>query len=321
MATRAFLIVVLATLCGRYASAASAELLARFRSVELRALRAGDASTALRFRPQGEHLYAGCGGGSACAKWLFVMLPGTHGSPRNTRELLRVMAASGMAALGLDYQTEANAPGLPAAAAECRRDDRCFTDFRRDRALGAENSRYVLSAADGIAPRLRDALRKLAWTNFLDGGDVRWDRVVVAGLSQGAGMAAWLGKQFRVRRVVQFGGTSDAIPDRVGNWHPASWTRRPSATPSSEFFAFVHPEDPFYPRDLVVWEALGMGGTPAEWTAPHGQKLLASFPKSFRRCVGMCAHAAVVADRGPKAPDGSPLYLDAWVWMGNPEPR
>lgn len=46
---------------------------------------------------------------------------------------------------------------------------------------------------------------KLGWAGHLTPGDrPLWPRIVVSGLSQGAGMAAFIAKRFPVNRVVLF---------------------------------------------------------------------------------------------------------------------
>jgi hypothetical protein len=77
---------------------------------------------------------------------------------------------------------------------------------------------------------------------FLTDGSPKWKRVIVAGHSQGAGHAAFIGKLFRVDRVLMFSGPQDYLDD-LGE--PAPWQARNGATPPSRFFAFLNLDDPF----------------------------------------------------------------------------
>ena len=71
-------------------------------------------------------------------------------------------------------------------------------------------------------PRLTRLLHQLAeqdpagqWAAYLDGDEPRWSRIVLAGQSQGGGMAAYLAKTRAVAGVMMFSG---------------GWTRMPEAT-------------------------------------------------------------------------------------------
>ncbi len=77
---------------------------------------------------------------------------------------------------------------------------------------GAGDSSVVHNpVAESIVARLVAALRaldhddpKTGWGGYLDGDVPRWDRLVVGGLSQGAGMAAYIAKHHACDRVVLF---------------------------------------------------------------------------------------------------------------------
>ncbi|MGH9652519.1 MAG: BPSS1187 family protein, partial [Bryobacteraceae bacterium] len=83
---------------------------------------------------------------------------------------------------------------------------------------------------------------KGGWSEFVANGKPVWRRIVVAGHSQGSGHAAYIGKLFRVDRVLMFSGPQDYMDDLH---KPAPWQARKSATPPSRFFAFLNLKDPF----------------------------------------------------------------------------
>ncbi|WP_425230580.1 BPSS1187 family protein [Sphingomonas sp.] len=169
---------------------------------------------------------------------LAVFLPGTGGRPENTRVLLGVIAGQGYRALGLEYDD------MPAVVQVCPQnpDPSCAARFRVMRIDGAGSGAPVSNpAAEAIVPRLVAAIRALdrdapgeAWGGYLNGGQPRWDRIVVSGLSQGAGMAAFIAKQHPVRRVVLFSSPWDfTLPGR----RLAPWIAGPSATPADRWWA------------------------------------------------------------------------------------
>lgn len=173
---------------------------------------------------------------------LVLFMPGTSGRPENVDTLLRVVAAQGYPTIGLEYDDE------PAVAQVCPRqpDPGCSAQFRRMRVDGAGPGVPGVqnSAAESISGRLATLLRALdkvapteGWGRYLDGEHPRWDRIVVSGLSQGAGMAAYIAKTRLVRRVVLFSSPWDfTLPGRK----LAPWLAGASATPPSRWYAEYH---------------------------------------------------------------------------------
>jgi len=173
---------------------------------------------------------------------LVLFLTGTGGKPANARDFLKVIAGQGYPVIALEYDDE------PAVAQVCPQnpDADCSEAFRRMRvdgpnANGPGTSPVTNPPNEAITVRLGTLLTSLTqtkpgegWDYYLDGDQVRWDRVVVSGLSQGAGMAAYIAKHHAVARVVLFSSPWDATsPDHV----PAPWLMKPSATPMDRWFA------------------------------------------------------------------------------------
>ena len=170
---------------------------------------------------------------------LALVMTGTGGVPRNLATLMEVVADQGYRALGLEYDD------TPAVVQVCPRDPdpACSAKFRERRLTGGGPGVAGIDnpVAEGIVPRLVAALKALAaaapaegWGGYLDGDQPRWDRIVVSGLSQGAGMAAFIAKQHMVRRVVLF---SSPWEFTGADRHPAPWLSLPSATPPDRWFA------------------------------------------------------------------------------------
>lgn len=169
---------------------------------------------------------------------LAIFMPGTGGKPSNALGLLGVIAAQGYRVISLEYDDD------PAVSQVCPRDPdpACSTTFREMRVYGTGTSRQVSNpTAEAIVPRLVAALKALDraapgehWGAYLDGDQPRWERIVVSGLSQGAGMAAFIAKQHAVRRVVLFSSPWDSTGS---DHHPAPWLSLPSATPPERWQA------------------------------------------------------------------------------------
>lgn len=188
---------------------------------------------------------------------LVVFMPGTHGEPSRGRDLLEVVAGQGYRVIGLEYDD------TPAVAQVCPKDPdpACADSFRHARINGGGNSRWASnSAAESIIGRLTSLLKLLdarhpkdGWGAYLDDGQPNWKRIVVSGLSQGAGMAAHIAKEHEVARVVLFSSPWDFTgPQR----EPAPWLSRPSATPLDRWFAEYNKRENTVPLIQNAYRAL-----------------------------------------------------------------
>jgi hypothetical protein len=172
---------------------------------------------------------------------LVVFVPGTGGKPGNVVHMLRIVAGQGYRVIGLEYDDE------PAVVQVCPRDpDRnCSANFRAQRIFGGSGRSPVGNTqSETIVNRLvkllgylqeHDAARH--WDGYLLNGEPNWSRIVVSGLSQGAGMAAYIAKRKAVARVVLFSSPWDYIG---ASRELAPWIGEPSATPPDRWFAEYH---------------------------------------------------------------------------------
>jgi hypothetical protein len=171
---------------------------------------------------------------------LVVFMPGTDGKPHNVLGLLRVVATQGYRAVGLEYND------APAVVQVCpRKPPSCAGDFRRKRIYGDGVSAVVDNpAAESIVNRLTKLLLYLDqthhgenWSDYLREGALDWSRIVVSGLSQGAGMAAYIAQREPVARVVLFSSPWDFS---LNPHSLAPWIAGPSVTPPERWFAEYH---------------------------------------------------------------------------------
>ena len=147
---------------------------------------------------------------------LLVFLPGTGGRPNCCRYILDAAAEAGFHAIGLTY---ANAT---AVATICRNDLACYGTVRQDDFDGSEPNPFVhVAANNAIQARLGDLLRYLSahyaserWSQFVTGATPRWNRIVIAGHSQGGGDAAYIGKIRKVEGVVMLSSDVDSSSTR-----------------------------------------------------------------------------------------------------------
>ena len=188
---------------------------------------------------------------------LAIFLPGTGGRPQNVLPLLNVIAQQGYTVIGLSYDVE------PSLSKVCPRNPnpQCSGNFRQVRTFGDGAGPVQNPPAESITARLTDLIRYLdrthpgkGWNAYLgpDGGPA-WDRILVSGLSQGAGMAAYIAKRYPVYRVVLFSSPWDTTGrDR----HPAPWLSKPSATPPDRWWAERHRREKTTKLIARAYEAL-----------------------------------------------------------------
>ena len=179
-------------------------------------------------------------------------------------------------------------------------DDDCYADLRFERIQGDPEGAAFGDIATSVDRFLREVGAEGTFTgcdeapcdtSFIgDGGqacspkmeNICWGKTIVAGGSQGGGMALMIGKLKRVRRVVQFNSTSDKRMSYVGNgrrcdvevsrdpeaWtpEPATWIDHPGRTPAGDVFAFMCESDPNYEASSLNFDLIGL----PDWTRyPH----------------------------------------------------
>jgi hypothetical protein len=176
---------------------------------------------------------------------LFLFIGGTGSKATNSLSMDSIFTSWGYHAISIDYENDilaiANAHSL---------DPMAFDHYRDAIVTGAPVSdRVKVDPANSILNRFQKLLAYLAehdpnggWSEFVTNGVPVWNRIVVAGHSQGSGHAAYIGKMFAVDRVLMFSGPQDYMDDLD---NPAPWQAKNSATPPSRFFAFLSENDPF----------------------------------------------------------------------------
>lgn len=216
---------------------------------------------------------------------LVVQLNGSFGTPAGQIadrdvNLYSTLAQAGFHVIGLAYRSTATVGALCAGAPEC------FAPARESLVLGtyvdgAPSELADVRADEGIVWRLDAALSLLVaarpsggWASFVASTDatdaadrIAWSAVIASGHSQGGGHAAYLGRLFPLRRVVQLSSTCDAV-----RGVPAPWTRasEPWATdPAERFVGFAAPTtfavdgtptsgDTICPFHAAVWANMGL---------------------------------------------------------------
>lgn len=180
---------------------------------------------------------------------LLVFLPGTHGTPPGPVRFLKAAADAGYRVISLDYNDE------PAVNVYCPRrpDPQCTEKFRRMRIYGdgtALSPRIDNTPAESIINRLVKLLQYLdrqdpqqKWGDYLQDGAPDWERIALAGQSQGAGMAAFIAQRHEVARVILFSSPWDFTVTEGNVRRLATWLSGPGKTPPQRWYGGYHDQE------------------------------------------------------------------------------
>jgi pimeloyl-ACP methyl ester carboxylesterase len=211
---------------------------------------------------------------------LVLMIEGTGAKALGCRTFDSCFARMGYHVISIDYPNT-----IITTVCSDSPDSTCFDGFREEILFGRPVSEKVqVDSVNCIVNRFTRLLLWLAmhdrrggWKTFLKDGQPRWDRVVVAGHSQGAGHAAYLGKRFPLAGVIMLSGPQDYLKVLQ---RPAPWQIQEGQTPAERHFAFLNLQDPFkYPFQVADVSAV-TGFSMADTTMVH-----AGVPVASRRHI------------------------------------
>jgi hypothetical protein len=176
---------------------------------------------------------------------LLLMLVGTDAAASHNVPFFNFAASLGYHVISLDYKNT-----VITTVCSNSEDSACFTGFRQEIIFGDPVSPLVeVDSINSIYHRFHTLLiylskkyPKQGWQQYISTNGIQWPKIIVAGHSQGAGHAAYLGKKFPVNRVLIFAGPQDYL---VRFHSPAGWLSQKGKTASSNYFAFLHVKDPY----------------------------------------------------------------------------
>jgi hypothetical protein len=237
---------------------------------------------------------------------LFLFINGTGSKATNSLAMDSVFARWGYHAVSLDYENN-----VIATASAHSLDPTAFERYRNAIITGAPVSDKVkVDATNSILNRFQKLLAYLAmhdpsggWNEFMTNGQPAWNRIIIAGHSQGSGHAACLGKMFSADRVLLFSGPQDYMDDLK---QPAPWLANKSATPPARFFAFLSREDSFNVQHQQANCALLMQQAKPETLAVKPGETISGAPQ------------ILINDAPKKGAHGSTLslqYTNVWTYL------
>lgn len=253
---------------------------------------------------------------------LFIFFAATTGLPTNYKLLVQQAANNGYHAIGLRYPNTNTVGDLCAESSE----PDCFEKVRVEILLGVDRATQIsITRPNSIQNRLVKLLLYLnsqhpneGWLNYLNGNAPKWSSLVVAGHSQGGGEAALIAKKHQVARVVMFAAPVDYSNTLMGF---APWLSAPHATPTENYYGFVHVNDLYAEAVITVWGLLGMNiygesvlvdGELPPYNQSH-QLMTATTPTA----TGQNSYHSSVAVDGftPILSNGTPVFKDVWQYL------
>lgn len=242
---------------------------------------------------------------------LFLFLPGTNGTGFGAPELNKTAALLGYHVLSLMYPDS-----IALARYRELNNPEMYAQGREEIITGNDVSKeFNVTRANSIENRLIKLLLYLSdkyptenWQQFLNRDmSIAWEKIAVAGQSQGGGHAAFIAKKHVVARVLMFASPKDYSTYFMA---PASWLSWISKTPVNRYFTFVHSDDGSngctYPQQVEIWSAMGLT---ANWVQVNVDSVSAPYLNSHiltSTKQQSFPHGAVISDAG---------YREVWKYM------
>ena len=197
---------------------------------------------------------------------LLVFLPGTGALPLGYSKFLNNAADLGFHSMGILYEPilEESPSGTTQIAVNelCAWQDpsnsNAHAEVRMEIIDGVDRTDLVtISFEDSIENRLLRSLQHLAqqfpsqgWEQYFEGNKIIWDKIAVAGHSQGGGYAALIAKSRLVERCLIF----SSLDFYYKGARLADWVFDVSATDVSKIYYAVHEKDEVF--TLLRYEAM-----------------------------------------------------------------
>jgi dienelactone hydrolase len=259
---------------------------------------------------------------------LLLWIPGTrppntpepepgHVARGSSHEFCKLATTLGYHVIALSYPNS-----LSASSCNNEPEPGAFEEFRMTIIAGGKSKHITVSRTDSIENRLIKLLRLLSekrakedWAQFLNGdGSIKWERIALAGQSQGGGHSALIATHHKVTRVVCFGSPKDFS---VALQAPAAWYGKESATPKDRFFAFNHeqdrqgckPADQLANLHALKLDQFGPAVKVEESAAPfaHSHILMTNYPGT--KVDSLTAHGTPISGKNRE------LFGEVWRYM------
>jgi Secretion system C-terminal sorting domain len=257
---------------------------------------------------------------------LVLFLPGTGAVPMNYSLFERTCATLGFHSIGLTYPNDVTINGTDVCGSST--DTSCYRKARLEVLIGQDlTTKLDVNRANSIENRLTKLLKYLhtqnptqGWGQYLNGDNIVWSKIIIAGHSQGAGHAAFIAKTYKVDRAIMFSWAdwSTALNSA------APWVSATGATPPEGYFAFIHPKDGLvaYPTATATWNLMGLtsfGKIISIDTAANNFKgthtLVTNQEPAFGGTSGLAYHNMTIANLYTPSTNGESNFKALWEYL------
>jgi len=245
---------------------------------------------------------------------LIIYVQGTGATPRQSSRFVRhVGDRTGLCVIAIPYENSKLVAsyclvGSPSSA----QNPDCLTDVLGAKA--ASRPATVMTSSGGrlevpfersVEGAILTALRELRLTSFLTGGmrEVKWDRLVLTGGSQGAQLSMYIA--LTRHRVAGVGSICGGVLKTDGARAYPPFVYESRKTDLRKFKAFHHHEDADAMR-RDVYTTLGLPAANVHTTTDPSAN------------CGRNPHSCVIIDSFLPEDSGVPIFLDEWVWVATP---
>jgi hypothetical protein len=191
---------------------------------------------------------------------LMLFIGGSFSSPDNYTFISEHAASIGFDLISISYPNN-----IPAASLASSDDQFAFDNYRDEICFGNQVSNAVsVDVLNSINTRtlkliqyLHNTFPEQNWNKYLTASNnLDWEKIVIAGHSQGAGHACYIGKKRLADRIVMFSGPNDYSTyfDR-----PANWLSEDGITVLSKQYALLHINDEMISYDFQVLNLKELG--------------------------------------------------------------
>ena len=190
---------------------------------------------------------------------LLLYLVGSFDGTLQSFKFNTLAAQMGYHVIVLKYENSVAAQSACAGSSDLN----CYEKFRREVIYGEElSSAVAVDSIHAIHNRLSRLIEYLEtnypseyWGQFLNGSAVDWQKVTVAGHSQGGGHAAYIAQQEEVDRAICF-----ASPNDYSNFYskPAAWLSNAFRTSGDRLFGLNNLQDDVvdFSNQEEVWNVM-----------------------------------------------------------------
>jgi hypothetical protein len=242
-----------------------------------------------------------------------VFLSGSFGLPERQKLITQQAAKLGYSAINLRYPNSWKVGGLCSQS----KDRDCHGQIRKEILTGTDYSPLVdISQANSLENRLVKLLKYLDWQQYLNGNNVKWELILIAGHSQGGGEAFFIAKQYLVAKAIAFASPTDYYRRQKTS---ARWLLESGKTPVDRFYGFVHSQDRGLKKILQAWKSVKLdqfGSLVNIDEQPFPYKNSHQLVTSATPRVQGKYHGSVVVDKStPLSSDAYPLFHKVWTYL------